>query len=65
MSFVSGLLQPAWLLGTDGVTKTDEFSEKFQTAFDPPPPSLSENYIADFCHYKRFFGHEFRQKTAI
>ena len=24
--------------GTDGDTKTDEFSEKFQTAFDPPPP---------------------------
>ena len=24
-------------LGTDGVSKTDEFSEKFQTAFDPPP----------------------------
>ena len=22
--------------GTDGVTKTDEFSEKFLTAFDPP-----------------------------
>ena len=26
-------------------TKTDEFSEKFQTAFDPP--SFSENHIAD------------------
>ena len=25
-------------LGTDGHTKTDEFSEKFQTAFDTPPP---------------------------
>ena len=24
-------------LGTDGHTKTNEFSEKFQTAFDPPP----------------------------
>ena len=23
--------------GKDGVSKTDEFSEKFQTAFDPPP----------------------------
>ena len=23
-------------LGKDGVSKTDEFSEKFQTAFDPP-----------------------------
>ena len=27
--------------------KTDEFSEKFQTAFAPPPP-FSENYIAIF-----------------
>ena len=37
-----------WLrLGTDGDTKTDEFSEKFQTAFDPPP-SFLENHIADF-----------------
>ena len=36
-------------LGTDGPTKTDEFSEKFQTAFGPPlPPSFSENHIADF-----------------
>ena len=34
--------------GTDGATKTDEFSEKFQTAFDPPPPSFSENHVADF-----------------
>ena len=33
-------------LGTDGHTKTDEFSEKFQTAFDPP--SFSENHIAIF-----------------
>ena len=24
-------------LGTGGVSKTDEFSEKFQTTFDPPP----------------------------
>ena len=24
-------------LGTNGHTKTDEFSEKFQMAFDPPP----------------------------
>ena len=24
-------------LGTDGVSKTDETSEKFQSAFDPPP----------------------------
>ena len=36
------------LFGTDGVTKASEFSEKFQTAFDPPPPSFSENHIAVF-----------------
>ena len=35
------------VLGTIGNTKTDVFSEKFQMAFDPPP-SFSENYIADF-----------------
>ena len=28
-------------LGTGDVSKTDEFSEKFQTAFDPPAPSFS------------------------
>ena len=28
-------------------TKTDEFSEKLQTVFDPPP-SFSENHVADF-----------------
>ena len=26
-----------WILGTGDDTKTDKFSEKFQTAFDPPP----------------------------
>ena len=31
--------------GRDNPTKMDEFSEKFQTAFDPPP-SFSENHIA-------------------
>ena len=35
-------------LGKDGATKSDEFSEKFQTAFSPSPPSVSENYIAFF-----------------
>ena len=39
LSFVS--------LGTGHVTKSDEFSEKFQTAFDTPP-SFSESYIALF-----------------
>ena len=33
--------------GMDAVTKTDEFSEKFQTAFDPPL-SFSENHVAIF-----------------
>ena len=43
-------------LGTNGATKTDEFSEKFQTAFDPPPPpSFSENHIADFATKVRMF----------
>ena len=35
-------------LGKGGATKSDEFSEKFQTAFYPVPPSFSENYIANF-----------------
>ena len=34
-------------LGTPTPSKTDAFSEKFQTAFDPPP-SFSENHVADF-----------------
>ena len=41
-------------LGKDGVSKTDEFSEKFQTAFDPP--SFSENHIADFATKVRDFA---------
>ena len=35
-------------LGTLTPSKTDEFSEKFQTAFDPPPAPFSENFIAIF-----------------
>ena len=34
-------------LGKGGSSKTDEFLEKFQTAFDPPP-SFSENHVALF-----------------
>ena len=34
-SFLSILFHP--FLGKDAISKTDEFSEKFQTAFDPPP----------------------------
>ena len=41
-------------LGMPVPTKTDEFSEKFQTAFDPPP-SFSENHIADFATKVRMF----------
>ena len=36
------------MLGKDPATKSDEFLEKFQTAFDPSPPSFLENYIAIF-----------------
>ena len=36
----------SFILGTDGATKSDEFSEKVQTALDPPP-SFSF-YIAIF-----------------
>ena len=32
------------ILGTSGQTKADEFSEEFQTAFDPPL-SFSENQV--------------------
>ena len=36
------------VLGTIGVSKTDEFFEKFQSAFDPPPPpSFVENHFAN------------------
>ena len=24
--------------------------------------SASKNYVADFCHYRRYFGHEFQKK---
>ena len=34
-------------LGKRIFSKTDEFLEKFQTAFDPPP-SFSENHVANF-----------------
>ena len=34
------------LLGKGPTTKSDEFLEKFQTAFDHP--SFSENYVANF-----------------
>ena len=40
-------------LGKPTSSKTDEFLEKFQTAFDPPPPSFSESYIAIFLNWLR------------
>ena len=33
-------------LGKGGVSKTDEFLEKFQTAFDPPPLIFGKSYCA-------------------
>ena len=35
-------------LGTDGATKSDEFSKKFQTAFDPPPPLIFGKLYCNF-----------------
>ena len=43
-------------LGKDPGTKSDEFLEKFQMAFGPPP-SFLENYIAIFCNgYGRIYA---------
>ena len=36
-------------LGTGEATKTDEFSEKFQTAFDPLPPLIFGKLDCNFC----------------
>ena len=41
-------------LGITSHTKMDELSEKFQTAFDPPP-SFLENHIADIATKVRDF----------
>ena len=52
--------QKAWhvnyVLGTHSPSKTDEFSEKFQTAFDPSPPSFSESYVAEKNPLFQFHG---------
>ena len=40
--------------GMGPATKSDDFLEKFQTAFDPPP-SFSKNHIADFATKVRMF----------
>ena len=47
--------QTQYPLGTYQATKMDEFSEKFQMAFDHPPPSFSENPIEDFATKVRMF----------
>ena len=39
-------------------TKTEGFSEKFQTAFDPP--SFSENDMVDFATKVRYFATKVR-----
>ena len=62
-SFRSDLRKKMHRLGTGRATKSDEFSEKFQRGgggfiFNP------KIYIADFCHYKWYFGHEFWKKFA-
>ena len=35
-------------LGKDPATKSDEFLEKFQTAFDPPPPHFWKIMLQNF-----------------
>ena len=45
------------LIGKDGATKSDEFSEKFQTAFDPPSLFLG-NYVAIF-GYGRIYARRY------
>ena len=44
--------QKAWhvnyVLGTHSPSKTDEFSEKFQTAFDPPHPLIFGKLCCNF-----------------
>ena len=50
------------VLGKLSPSKTDEFSEKFQRGggviFNP------KIYVADFCHCRQYFGHEFQKKIA-
>ena len=38
-------------LGKGGASKTDEFLEKFQTAFDPPPLIFGKSCYAFFPEY--------------
>ena len=50
---IRGTSPITFLLGTPFPSKIEEFSEKFQTAFAPPPPSFSESYIANFLNWLR------------
>ena len=43
-----GILVVLSLLGTPSPSKIDEFSEKFQTAFDPPPLIFGKLYCNFF-----------------
>ena len=52
-------------LGTDEPTKTDVFFGKVPKGGVGGVISNPKIYIADFCHYKRYFGHEFWKKSAI
>ena len=47
-------MKKATLKGTGGPTKTDEFSEKFQTAFDHPSPP----------HFRKIILRILRQKCV-
>ena len=51
-------------LGKPVPSKTDEFSEKFRTGRGWGVISNPKIYVADFCHYKGYFGHEFWKKSA-
>ena len=46
-------------LGKGAATKSDEFLEKFQTAFDPLP-SFLENFVANF--FNKGYGHIYARK---
>ena len=48
--------------GMPDTSKTDEFSEKFRGWGGH---SNRKIYIAYFCHYRGYFGHEFQNKFAI
>ena len=43
------------VLGTGGATKTDEFLEKLQTAFDTPPQFMLQFFLFKFHVQKALF----------